>query len=392
MFLFLTRMAPSSYSSRAMTRLRAVGFRLKSTTPPEAKGVPKKYSGPSIKFSPTGGATKMNEPQKEGAFNSLRNPSGGLRGAFAVAVLATGAAVFYRVAPNTILMGSMRRFTQNYTTGFVSKTSDEMMEIVVEAATDLGLSQKELDSIKMYVCTLSECISFGSYESERFGAAVGYPSYFHFQTENDVDLTELRLGMMSDGKEQPGRLAEDLKKGREAGAFKKSLVLTRDEKKFAVAREIARSGEEAFRKQGAILVTWIFFNFAVIGAMRRFFVMPPLLRKIVSIGSVTTTAPACVVLQDTIAVGHDLKADRRVCQVSPEMAVAGKSYYDKMLRRHLALRTLTPENQGKKNFNLKGDHFPGLIRSYPTSIAERRDTCQSMMTSGSVLHTRSLNE
>ena len=55
----------------------------------------------------------------------------------------------------------------------------------------------------MYVCTLSECISFGSYESERFGAAVGYPSYFHFQTENDVDLTELRLGMMSDGKEQP---------------------------------------------------------------------------------------------------------------------------------------------------------------------------------------------
>ena len=47
-----------------------------------------------------------------------------------------------------------------------------------------------------------------------------------------------------------GRLAEDLKKGREAGAFKKSLVLTRDEKKFAVAREIARSGEEAFRKQG----------------------------------------------------------------------------------------------------------------------------------------------
>ena len=59
-----------------MARFRATGFRLKSTTPPEAKGVPKKYSGPSIKFSPTGGATKMNEPQKEGAFNSLRNPSG----------------------------------------------------------------------------------------------------------------------------------------------------------------------------------------------------------------------------------------------------------------------------------------------------------------------------
>ena len=41
-----------------------------------AAAAPKKYSGPSIKFSPTGGATKMGEPQKEGAFNSLGNRSG----------------------------------------------------------------------------------------------------------------------------------------------------------------------------------------------------------------------------------------------------------------------------------------------------------------------------
>jgi len=203
MFLFLTRMASSSYSSRALTRLRASGFRLKSTTPPEAEGVPKKYSGPSIKFSPTGGATRTNEP-KEGAFNSLRNTSGGPRGAFAVAVLATGAAVFYRVAPNTILMDAMRQFTQNYTTGFVTKTSDEMMEIVVEAASDLGLSQKELASIKMYVTNLSECISLGSYESERYGTAVGYPAYFHYQTADAVNLSELRLGVMSEGKDLQG--------------------------------------------------------------------------------------------------------------------------------------------------------------------------------------------
>ena len=75
MILFLTRMASSP--GRALTRLRSSGFRLKSTKPPEAEGgAPKKYSGPSIKFSPTGGATRMNEKQKEGAFNSLGNPQG----------------------------------------------------------------------------------------------------------------------------------------------------------------------------------------------------------------------------------------------------------------------------------------------------------------------------
>ena len=76
MILFLTRMASSSSpGSRVLTRLRASGFRLKSTTPPESEAAPKKYSGPSIKFSPTGGATRMNEP-KEGAFNSTGNPTG----------------------------------------------------------------------------------------------------------------------------------------------------------------------------------------------------------------------------------------------------------------------------------------------------------------------------
>ena len=74
---------------------------------------------------------------------------GGLRGAFTVAVLATGAVVFYRVAPNTILMDTMRQFTQNYTRGFVTKTTDEMMEIVVEVASELGLSQKARRSEKL---------------------------------------------------------------------------------------------------------------------------------------------------------------------------------------------------------------------------------------------------
>ena len=78
-------------------------------------------------------------------------------------------------------------------------------------------------------------------------------------------------------------------------------------------------------------------------------------------------------------MGCDLKADRRASGLSPEMAAAGKGYYDKMLRRHVALRTLTPEGQGKKSYTLRGDHFPKLIRYYPTSIEERRDACQSMI-------------
>ena len=114
--------------------------------------------------------------------------------------------------------------------------------------------------------------------------------------------------------------------------------------------------------------------------MKRFLVMPQLIRKPANLGIVATTGLPCLVLQDGIAVGCDLSADRRACRLGPEMAAAGRGYYDKMLRRHVALRTLTPEDQGKKRYTLRGDHFPKLIRTYPTSIEERRDLCQSMMT------------
>ena len=78
-------------------------------------------------------------------------------------------------------------------------------------------------------------------------------------------------------------------------------------------------------------------------------------------------------------MGADLRADRRACGLGPEMAAAGAGYYDKMMRRHVALRTLTPEGQAKKTYTLKGDHFPKLVRYYPTSIEERRELCRSMM-------------
>ena len=82
-----------------------------------------------------------------------------------------------------------------------------------------------------------------------------------------------------------------------------------------------------------------------------------------------------------IASNADLKADERVCGLSAELASAGESYYDKMLRRHIALRTLIPENRGKRKYTLKGDLFPKLIRYYPTSIIERRDLCKSFTSS-----------
>ena len=68
------------------------------------------------------------------------------------AVLATGGAVLYRVAPNTLLVDSMRQVTQNYTQGWTTQTNAEMVSLVAEAASDLGLSQQVLSDRKRCRC------------------------------------------------------------------------------------------------------------------------------------------------------------------------------------------------------------------------------------------------
>merc|ERR1719226_335386 len=161
-----------------------------------------------MKFTPTGGATKVEQP-KEGAFNSWANRKGPSR-LTTFAVLVTGGAVLYRVAPNTFLVDTMRQVTQNYTQGWTTRTNEEMVALVAEAASDLGLSQQELAAINVYVTNLSECVSFGSHKNRSCGSAVGYPAYFHLQSTDDIALDEMRFGAMSEAKESKGKLADEL--------------------------------------------------------------------------------------------------------------------------------------------------------------------------------------
>merc|ERR1719195_1320299 len=127
MILFLTRMASSP--GRALTRLRSSGLRLKSTKLPPAET--EKYSGPSIKFTPTGGATRVNEPAKEGAFVSTGNASGIVYGVAFSWVIGS----LYLSFQETMGLGRFVGFYENkayssepdsgfFTAGFGSKVED----------------------------------------------------------------------------------------------------------------------------------------------------------------------------------------------------------------------------------------------------------------------------
>ena len=72
-------------------------------------------------------------------------------------------------------------------------------------------------------------------------------------------------------------------------------------------------------------------------------------------------------------------ADEQTCHLSEEYCRGGIEYYDKILRRHIALRSLLPDDKGKQEFTLKGDFFPGLIRTKERPISLRKQTCINVL-------------
>ena len=124
----------------------------------------------------------------------------------------------------------------------------------------------------------------------------------HPQSTDDIALDEMRFGAMSEAKESHGKLADDLMGGREAAAFKDTLILTRAERKFAVAREIARSSEKAYKLQAAAAVVWVSLSLLLVAGMRRFYVMSDGLRRFTNFGIVATSALPFVVLQARLQI------------------------------------------------------------------------------------------
>jgi hypothetical protein len=300
-------------------------------------------------------------------------------GALFLASLAAGAVVFYRAGPNTVLIDTFRQISQNYTRGVANTTSEDMRRIVDEVADALGLNREESDRIRIYVNSLTECLSWGTYSSSRWGMVLGYPEYFDRTNEGQINLEHMRLGVLSSAELRDGFLSKKELEGNEAKAFKKSLILSDDEKRFVVARQLLRSKEEIYKWQGWISFLSMAFTYLSCRALNKRHGL--LTKPVVARGMVYATIGSVMGLftltsGDLLAEGTDLQSDRKASELGSTYAAAGVNYYEKMLRRHVALRSLLQNGQGKNKYTLHGDFFPSLVRCQPTSIIKRRDACR----------------
>ncbi len=172
----------------------------------------------------------------------------------------------------------------------------------------------------------------------------------------------------------------------EAKDFLTNLILSDEAKKFVIARELYRG----VKSRHALETVIPFLTLAGISPFLARLAQglnlkkkPVLLRGIAGLGGGLFIAFWYFFIVDWWKRITERALDAAACQLGPAYARGGVEFYDKMMRRHVALREFLPDGQGKKMYNLKGEIFPPLIRNKFIPIGKRREFCRTLIESES---------
>ncbi len=294
-------------------------------------------------------------------------------------MLTVGASVVVslaQLAPHTFLQTFTRDVVQHHTHGQYTRINLKTEQLVRKVMKDMELSKEELEVTTAFICYPTDGATLGS-TSSLSGLALGLP--LQVQTA-EMDLSKLRLGSNK-------RLTEGEKSSEAAEWLKESANLSEDAKKFLVARELTR-GREGLKKTllavESALIAAVAVNscrFAKTTLSDTTLMASKPIKFAIYASILVTIAYVGLFVEDFQRWRHLGGFDRAAARLGPEYARGGVEYYDKFMLRNRALRALTGDS-GAKDYTLKGDGVPSLIRPFRTrSLAMRKEECQNILNS-----------
>ena len=164
--------------------------------------------------------------------------------------------------------------------------------------------------------------------------------------------------------------------------FCSDLVLSDAAKKFVIAREIFRGKKCPHLYESFLPVATLSFSapfmayFSLLSNLKKY---PAVIKGIAYIFTATVISVVYFSLGDFWRKNAERELDAAACQLGAIYAKGGVEFYDKSLRRHIALRELLPNDAGKKLYNLRGDVYPGVVRTKFVPVSSRRESCKSFV-------------
>lgn len=334
-----------------------------------------KYDIGGAKIEAKLGLDKTSKPPANIRFYSWwSTPAGQKVAAFSVLTGSVLAAI-YQIAPHTVLLKFTRDYYQHLTNGIPTPISGEMKLLIEEVMTDLQLSEEERSHVKFFVMSVMDTSGWGDLAAD---SRIGFPFYFHFKDPAEIPLAQMTFGNRGSGNVK--YLSQSETESDQAKALSEGLVISKDAKKFAIAREINKvrsCPQYNFALINSSYILLALFLGRIINTKLNLFRKPPLFRGI-SYGVIFQSLTLLYVTsKDSFNRRLQGVLDDKTAGISPSYAKGGVDYYANIMKRHTALRDLNLN--GKQLYSMQGEEIYEYIRMRNKQFKERKQICADVL-------------
>lgn len=242
----------------------------------------------------------------------------------------------------------------------MNENVDKLFERVLD---DLKIDEKNRKYYEPFTVTGFEVFHAGV-ASGYCKAIIGIPINYTYTNRLSVDPSEIRVGYDQEPLNVYHPAAENLLN---------SLVLSEKAQKFGIAREILMSQKDLplYRSlESAFTVMSTSGMIPVIRSKLNLQARPASLSVITYGVTVIFAFTTWFQIRDSINTYFEKAVDKELAALGPEYVEGGKEFYEKILVRNIALRTLLGA-QGPKTYNRDGDEVI-FIRQKRTPVTYRK--------------------
>lgn len=281
-----------------------------------------------------------------------------------VAGVATAGVYIATIYPQLWGLKQYREMLQMYQDGEPVAVDPDSQRIARKVLDSVLWDPISEANIELFTAYGQDIVHRGSTYSS-YGAIIGIPLHFSYQSVDDIDKDKITLG----GK----KIKWDSPAGQQLAD---SLILSEKARQFAIARELFYLHTHHIHVYGLLLFGCgiaAYWTGAAINAMYRLTHRTPVSARAAVFGFIAGAwATVYCLASDSYSSYRDRKADRKVAALHFDYADGGVEFYNKLLQRNQALRSLMGRTEGRKKYTAYGNNVY-FWRSPTVPLTSRRD-------------------
>ncbi|XP_055919768.1 transmembrane protein 177 [Eupeodes corollae] len=258
--------------------------------------------------------------------------------------------------PHTFFLDKYQEFVQCYKDGIPRPVPPEIKERLERAMNILNVPAYERRVLKPFTVYGFDMFSAGSTKS-KYGGIIGIPTNYSYTSIDNIDRSEIRFR------------TEQIKWGSESGQMlQEALVLKEDEQIFGMCKTILEMQTQRVLLNSAfpsISFLAVYSVGSYLNQRMNLLAKPISLRLVMYAILGLFGVGSWSFMKDYNQVLYETSIDKQISTLGPDFVDAGRRFYDKLLKKNMALRALigddTYTSKGNENFYLRQKTLPLTI-------------------------------